>query len=63
MVKGHAEIEGNEKADRLAVGTHKLPLIYENCRIPKSFIRNQVDKERIRKWKDSRDEESKGRYL
>lgn len=46
-VKGHAGIEGNERAYRQGIGTHKLPLDSEECRIPKSYIRNQVNRERL----------------
>lgn len=59
------------KEVKLTVGTHKLPLMYENCTIPKSFISNQVHKERLeycrkcgkRKWKLENFTRSFLRYL
>lgn len=41
-VRGHSRVVGNERADRLAVEAHRRPLIYDNCKFPKSYIKKRL---------------------
>lgn len=60
-VKSHSGTKGNERADRLGVEERKLPLVYENCKILKSYNKKLVRKVVLIRWQQKWDGESKGR--